>query len=131
MVVRVKLDLKGFDAYLEKIMQAGRNIDAITGRAVGAGGEVLLDGMKRRVPKDTRNLESHLKVDGPHQNGNLHYVEVGLVRGVDPDTARYGNAQEYGTSSMAAQPYVRPALDSDMGKARRAMREIFEAEEVL
>lgn len=131
MAVRTKLDLKGFDEYLEKIVQAGRNIDQAASRAVEAGGEVLLAGMQRRAPKDTHNLERTLKVDGPHQDGNLHYVEVGLARGTDAETARYGNAQEYGTSSMGAQPYIRPTLDSDMGKARKAMRQVFEEEEVL
>ncbi len=131
MAVRAKMDLKGFDEYLENIARAGQAIDPVASRAVEAGGEVLLSGMQSRAPKDTHNLEHSLKVDGPHQDGNLHYVEVGLPRGTDAETARYGNAQEYGTSSMAAQPYVRPTLDSDMSKARKAMRQVFEDEELL
>ena len=95
---------------------------------LAAGGEVLLDGMKRRVPKDTHNLESHLTVDGPHQDGNFHYILVGISKSTDADTARYGNAQEYGTSSMPAQPYIRPTLDADKGKARRAMLEVAKRE---
>lgn len=126
MTTTLKLETKGFAEYLERIAQAGQDIDAIAAEALAAGGEILLDGMVRRVPKDTHNLEQHLSVDGPHQDGNFHYVEVGLGKSADAETARYGNAQEYGTSSMAAQPYVRPTLDNDMRQARAMMRSIFE-----
>ena len=131
MVVRTKLDVKGFSEYLEKIARSGRDIDPITDRALDAGGQVLLGGMQRRVPKDTRNLEGHLEIEGPLQDGNFHYIFVGLSRRSDAETARYGNAQEFGTANMAAQPYIRPTLDADMGKAKKAMKEVFEEEEVL
>ena len=87
---------------------------------------MLLEGMERRVPKDTHNLEQHLERTGPEQDGNYVFVFVGLSKNTDADTARYGNAQEYGTSSMTAQPYIRPTLDSDMGAARKAMRKVLE-----
>jgi len=121
----LKLETKGFAEYLEALAKAGRDIDAISAEALAAGGEILLAGMERRVPKDTHNLEQHLSVDGPHQDGNFHYVQVGLDKSADAETARYGNAQEYGTSSMAAQPYIRPTLDTDMRQARAMMRSIF------
>lgn len=126
MTTRVKLETKGFEEYLERIVQAGQDVDAAAARALQSGGAVLLSGMQRRAPKDTHNLERKLRVDGPHQDGNFHYIEVGLPRNTDADTARYGNAQEYGTSSMGAQSYIRPTLDSDMAKARREMRKVFE-----
>lgn len=87
--------------------------------------------MARRVPKDTGNLHDSLAVEGPFSEGNWHYVMVGLSSGADGETARYGNAQEFGSSSMAAQPFVRPTLDSDMSKARQAMRAVFRDREVL
>lgn len=125
MTVRARLDTKGFAEYLENIVQAGKDIDAITDRALTEGGEILLSGMQRRVPKDTRNLEAHLTVDGPYQDGNFHYVLVGIDKSTDGETVRYGNAQEYGTASMPAQPYIRPTLDEDMKKARAAMKDVF------
>lgn len=128
MTVRVKFSTKGFEEWLEKVQQAGMSVDLVTDKALDAGGQVLLEGMLRRVPRDTHNLANNLSVDGPHQDGNFHYIEVGLNRQVDADTARYGTAQEYGTSSMAAQPYVRPTLDEDMRKARTAMVNVFKQE---
>jgi HK97 gp10 family phage protein len=124
MATWVKLSTKGFDEYLENLAKAGRDIDAVTDQALMAGGEILLKGMKRRVPKDTRNLERHLIIWGPQKDGNYHSILVGLVN-ADANTARYGTAQEYGTSSMAAQPYIRPTIDEDKGKAGKAMLEIF------
>jgi HK97 gp10 family phage protein len=124
MATWVKLSTKGFEEYLENLARAGKDIDAIADQALAAGGEVLLQGMRRRVPKDTGNLESKLRIDGPHRDGNFHYILVGLVN-ADAETARYGTAQEYGTSSMAAQPYIRPTIDEDKGKAGKAMLEVF------
>src|SRR4030066_619518 len=126
MTVREKLDTKGFSEYIERIAQAGQDVDQAAAAALAAGGDVLLEGMQRRVPKDTPNLEQHLERTAPQQDGNYIFVEVGLSKKADAETARYGTAQEYGTSSMAAQPYIRPTLDSDMGKARKVMKKELE-----
>ena len=125
MPIRTRLTTKGFEQYLEAIAKAGQNIDAIADEALLAGGEVLLNGMKQRVPKDTHNLEQHLALVGPVQDGNFHYVDVGIPPTADADTARYGNVQEYGSANTPAQPYVRQTLDHDMSKARAEMKKVF------
>lgn len=131
MPVRSRITTKGFEEYLERIARAGKDIDQITDQALSTGGEILLDGMLRRVPRDTENLASKLALMGPFRDGNFHYVEVGLSKEADKDTARYGNVQEYGAADTPAQPYVRPTLDHDFAKARAAMRGVFEEEGVL
>jgi HK97 gp10 family phage protein len=128
MPIKTRLTTQGFSEYLERVANAGLAIDQISANALAAGGEVLLDGMKQRVPKDTKNLERHLTVEGPYKDGNFVYIEVGLPKTTDANTARYGNVQEFGSSNMKAQPFVRPTLDHDMAKARKAMREVFERE---
>lgn len=125
MATRVKISTRGFEELLERIAEIGQDVDASAQRALAAGAEVARAGMVRRVPKDTHNLERHIKTTEVTQDGNYHYVEIGVI-GADADTARYGNAQEYGTSSMAAQPYIRPTMAEDTGKIRRAMRESLE-----
>ena len=129
MPIKSRLTTKGFEEYLEKIARAGRNVDAAADRALLAGGEILLDGMERRVPVGEAphdphpdNLKAHLELMGPVQEGNFHYIDVGLGKDTDADTARYGNVQEFGSATTPAQPYVRPTLDSDMGKARKAIK---------
>lgn len=127
MTVRGKIDLKGLEAWLEDLAAAGNDINAAAARAIEAGQEVALKGMQRRAPKDTHNLEEHLVITKVRIDGNFVYGEVGLI-GADADTARYGNAQEYGTSNMAAQPYIRPTMQGDKGKIRKAMRVVLEKE---
>jgi HK97 gp10 family phage protein len=122
---------KGFEEYLEKLAEAGRDVDQAAAEALAAGGDVLLAGMQQRVRKDTHNLEQHLVRTDPQRDGNYTFVTVGLSKDADGETHRYGMAQEYGSSSMAAQPYIRPTLDSDMSKARKRMREVFEGKGIV
>jgi|DewCreStandDraft_4_1066084.scaffolds.fasta_scaffold06643_7 HK97 gp10 family phage protein len=134
MATKATLTLKGLDEYLEKIAAAGKDVDEAAARAVLAGAEVLQEGMRNRVPVRTGNLRENIRIFGPEQDGNFVFCEVGLIdrRGLtDADTARYGNAQEYGTSSMAAQPYIRPTIAEDGKKARDAMKESLEESGVL
>lgn len=129
MPVRVKFSTKGFDEFLEQVRQMGKDVDQVTKEALQAGGDVLLDGMLRRVPRDTGNLADNLAVDGPFQDGNYVYVSVGVSTKADGETVRYATAQEYGWGpDHPAQPFVRPAMDEDMAKARAALREVFKRE---
>ena len=137
MVVRVSFELKGLDEYLERIVQAGQDVDAAAGRAVKAGGDVLLLGMQRRVPKDTGNLEEHLERSEVDQDGNFVFVSVGMkpAAEVDADTARYGNAQEYGykrgKKHYPARSYIRASFDSDKSKVRAAQKKSLQGDGVI
>ena len=122
MATRGRITTKGFEEYLENIAQAGLNVDQAADEILLAGAGVLEDGMHQRVAKDTHNLDEHIDVVGPQQDGNYHFIEIGVIK-ADAETARYGNAQEYGTSSMPAQSYIRPTMAEDASKARKAMRE--------
>jgi HK97 gp10 family phage protein len=126
MPVRYKLETKGFVEYLEKLVQASKDIDPIADQVLEAGGDVLLEGMDRRVPKLTGNLRANLERSASEQDGNFHFVIVGLSRDAGADTARYAGAQEYGWGpDHPAQPYIRPTIDEDMKTARADMKAIF------
>jgi len=125
MATGIKVSTQGMGATIEALVQMGRDIDLAIPDALLAGAVVLQDGMRNRAPKDTHNLEAHIQIDGPHQDGNLHFVDVGVIHKsefTDADTARYANAQEYGTSSVTAKRYIRGTVDEDKGKASKAMR---------
>jgi HK97 gp10 family phage protein len=126
MSVRYKLETKGFSEYYERLVQAGQDIDPVADEMLAAGGDVLLAGMDRRVPRDTGNLAAHLERSVPQQDGNFHSVEIGLSKDTDAETARYGGAQEYGWSDHPAQPYIRPAIDEDMRSARAVEKAVLE-----
>lgn len=117
MSARVKLELKGLEEYLERVAAAGNDVDVATAAALVAGADVALVGMQRRVAVLTGDLKSHLSRSEPQRDGNRHWIYVGLKG--DGKTMRKGLAQEYGTSSMQAHPYIRPTLTED-GRAIRA-----------
>ena len=120
------ITLKGLEDYLEKVAQAGADVNEAAARAVFEGAEVALDGMQRRVPVLTGNLRDHLAIKGPEMDGNYITCEVGILKErsyTDEDTARYANVIEYGAAHTAAQPYIRPTLQGDAARIRAAMKE--------
>lgn len=121
--MRAKLSLKGMEEYLETIAKAGGDVDAACADALKAGAEVAVDGMRRRVAVDTGNLKDSLRVSDVQQDGNTISVEMGLLSGTEAATARYGNAQEFGSSSMPAHPYIRPTMAEDKNKITTAMKQ--------
>lgn len=112
------MDLKGLSEYLEAIARSGLDVDAAAAKAVEAGGDVVLDAMLDKVPVLTGNLKAHLERTPAQQDGNFIFVEVGLSKDIDVETAIYGNVQEYGSGHMQAQPYIRPAFDENKGRVR-------------
>ena len=127
MAVIGKLEFRGLANYLEEIARAGLDVDAAAARALEAGAVPILAAEKVLVPKDTHNLEAHLDVDGPHRTGNFTYIDIGVIT-ADKVTAIYGNVQEYGSSSVEAHPYIRPAFKSKKAAAMRAMKESLKTE---
>lgn len=137
--------MKGLDEWLQNVERAGVDIDAATARAVDAGADVALVGMRRRVRKRTGRLAAHLDRSSVKQEGNVFTADVGLLdlgkplrnygarrkdskrRGKNrkqwPQEFLYGVFQEFGSPKMAAQPYIRPTFDGDKGKIRAAERE--------
>lgn len=131
MSVTGKLTTRGFDEYLERIAEAGRSVDDAAARAIVAGCNVALQGMESRVAVDTGNLREHLGIDGLHKDGNYVFAKVGVLDQGDGKTAIYANVQEYGSSSVAAHPFVRPTFDEDKAKIRAAMRQSLEEDGTL
>ncbi|MHB9031922.1 MAG: HK97-gp10 family putative phage morphogenesis protein [Anaerolineae bacterium] len=133
--MKASLSVKGVDEMLEGLAKAGEDVDEAASEAVVAGGAVALAGFKSRVPVDTGQLRDSLVVTDPEQEGNVITVTMGHPRTgpqkAPADVARYGNVQEFGSSSMAAQPYVRPTMASDKGKINRAMVETLKERGVL
>ncbi len=123
--MKAKLELKGLEQWLEALAAAGADVDQAADQTLSAGADLALTGMKRRAPKDTHNLEQHIVASIPKVEGNQHIVKIGLI-GADADTARYGNAQEYGWNSKsghrAGTPYIRPTMDEDRKAIVAAMK---------
>lgn len=122
MATKGRLDLKGLSDYLETLAAAGEDVDAAAQEILLEAAPKVSQEMRRLVPKDTLNLNNHIGIDGPHQDGNFLYVNVGVLN-ADKDTAIYGNVQEFGSARVQAQPYIRPA----MRIARRVIKKVLES----
>lgn len=72
-----------------------------------AGGEIVRSEAEGRAPVLTGLLEGSMLLEWVPRR---RYVRVGPAR-----DAYYGEFQEFGTSRHAAQPFLRPALDSRKG----------------
>lgn len=123
MVTSVTMTTTGFGPMLEDLAQMGLDVDSVADEALRAGAEIVQAEMQSLVPVRTGNLRAHIRILGPEHDGNVHWVVVG-VRQTDADTARYGNAVEFGTSSMPARSYIRAGFASARAEALRAMREV-------
>ena len=135
MTVKASFSTKGFEAYLEDIQRAGKDIDAAATRALQAGAEIVQNEMRALVPVDTGNLLEHIKIRGPFTEGNRNFVEIGVIHQVDytdAETAKYGNAQEYGWLSGGkyhhGKSYIRAGWDQAKRNAMKAIRESLKAE---
>lgn len=132
MATTAKLDWN-FDGYLAKLDRTIADIDGAADRAMMAGANVAQKGMKRRAARLTGELQDHIEIDGPRRDGNVHSVEIGVLRkkGASAELARKANAQEYGTSSMPAHPYARPTMIEDKGEINGAVKESLKKEGYL
>lgn len=84
--------------------------------ALRAGALVIQNGAKRRVPVLTGTLRRSI-TNAPLTGQTA--VAVGT-------NVEYGPYVEYGTSRMAAQPYLRPAMDEDGQEAAQEIARAYE-----
>lgn len=95
---------------LDALMAQLENIENINqAEALLVGGQVILDEMKTLTPVDTGAL---LESEGMEVVNN----ELFIYAGED-----YASYVEFGTYKMAAQPFMRPAIDTKSNEAVAAM----------
>ena len=127
MTTQGRFDLKGLGEWLEQLAQAGENVDQAAQETIAEAAVAVQEKMLNLVPIDTGNLYNHIQIDGPYQEGNFSWVDVGVIHNIgftDADTAIYGNVMEYGSARIAARPYIRPALKSSRGVVRDALKTV-------
>ena len=149
MPTKTKLDLDGFDQYLEDLVQAGEDIDQIAEEALIAGAGVLVGGMQRRATFSKKVHGAIKRTDVMH-DGNKHYLYVGVLRDTDAEIIRKAAAWEFGGRDMSkprtekqqksdakhknrisrpgleAHPFIRPALRNNAKAAKAAMEAVFQ-----
>lgn len=88
-------------AEIEKALKKNLSMEAVK-RVVKQNGAELEAGAKRKAPVDTGTLKRSI---------GLELEDGGLTAVVEP-TAEYAAYVEFGTRFMAAQPYLKPAWET-------------------
>ena len=118
--MRAAFTVKGIDEYLEKLRQAGEDLDAAVDVGLKNAAEILIAEMRARVPVDSGNLRDHLVVNGPFRIGDAHFVYVELDM-IDREAMLYGVFQEFGTPHMEPHSYIRAGKAAGKSRARKAL----------
>lgn len=82
---------------------------------VRAGALVIENAAKEYCPVDTGTLRRSIHTE-------IEYPSVNKVTAFIGPDAPYGIYVEYGTRRMAAQPYMRPAVDQHGDEAREVVK---------
>ncbi|WP_175663059.1 HK97-gp10 family putative phage morphogenesis protein [Burkholderia ambifaria] len=106
-------------------------------RATRAGANVIRDEARVRAPKRKGKLRRNIQSTVLRQKDAPGLATAGVRvrtkgKGDSPTNAFYWRFVELGTQYMRAQPFVRPAFDTSIGRAEGAIRtEIARAIDVI
>jgi len=134
-VISIAFDFSKIAAKLDNITKAA---EKATRPAAQAGAQVFYDEVKQRVPVSAKSHKSGKKTYSPGTLRKAIYQafadkESGDGKAVyrlswNKTHAFYGRFVEFGTSKMAAKPFLRPAYDAARARALQAVQERMAAE---
>ena len=113
--MRVTVDVQGLAEFQGTLDQASARVEGLAGQVVRKTAHDVQADAQSRAPVDTGALRSSIRAAprGP------------LAAEVSP-SVNYGIYVEMGTSRMAPQPYLLPALDAKTGPFVTAMERVAE-----
>lgn len=124
-----------FSEDVEKLFtQLGNKIDEVAPKMLSEAAPVVKETAKQKA---ARSRESHKHMaDGisfskPKKSKNGAWVSNIVIKGTREDGERLmevAAVNEYGTSKMSAQPFLRPAIAQSQAEVNRIMQEVFERE---
>lgn len=101
-----KIEVKGIKELQGALGQLATELPLIVSQAVIEGAGVVENSAKQKVRVRTGNLRDSIKQKNKTQSPTKVSVDIGT-------DVSYGPANEFGTSRMSAQPFLRPALDEN------------------
>ncbi|MDS1371032.1 HK97-gp10 family putative phage morphogenesis protein [Aliarcobacter butzleri] len=109
---------------LESLKQFPQNIqNNILVGAVRAGAKPLVNAAKANVPVDTANLKRSIGINRKKTKDKSQVWFTVSPRKGGKNDGFYGHMVEFGTSKMAAQPFMRPAFESQDKQSIEAVKE--------
>lgn len=114
------LEIIGGQKLIADIVNAEGKIDVGTRRVLTTAGQRVRRKQKRLVPKRLRHLERSIAMRSRGTRWE-RLVTVGprferSTKKHGTVVTKYGVFQEFGTSRMAAQPFVRPSIEGEAEK---------------
>lgn len=129
-MISIAFDFSKLSAKLDNITKAA---EKATRPAAQAGAQVFYDEVKQRVPISAKPHKSGKKTYNPGTLRKAIYQafadkESGKDKAMyrvswNKTHAFYGRFVEFGTSKMAAKPFLRPAYDAARARALQAVQE--------
>jgi HK97 gp10 family phage protein len=106
-MIQVQFKLDGDKKLAENLKKINRTAQGRALReAAKQGAEVIVQEAKRRAPVDTGTLRDSIRSKFVKRRSDSVTVEIG-----PGPKGYYGYFLEFGTSKMAARPFLRPAMD--------------------
>lgn len=99
----LSVEIRGVDSLRDRLRMLHPRVRRATEQAVAESGRAMERGMKMLAPVDTGALRDSIR----------HEVEGTTVRAGPGREVDYALFVEFGTSRMAAQPYVRPVAEAE------------------
>lgn len=113
------IELTGVQEIIERLEKIGANVGKLENQALNNAAEPVLEDAKANVPVRTGKLKRGIKISSVKKKNGIKYIKVGADRG-DNSEVFYGKFIEFGTSKMAAHPFLEPAYE----KNRENIKEI-------
>lgn len=108
------VDVSELRALADRMREAAASAPALASKIVRKTAFDIERDAKHKVPKVTHNLQNSIGTD---------IAPNGLSAVIGP-TAHYGGYVEYGTSKMAARPYMNWAADRRIPKMVEALKKV-------
>lgn len=120
-----KIELEGMDELIKQINAIGERVATrAENKALREGAEILRAAISKRAPRRTDRLSKSIeKSNVKRSKEGVKYIEVGPNR-----SAFYGVFLEFGTSKMAARPFIGPALEEKQKEIFDAMGNVLREE---
>ena len=119
----VDLDFSDIDKLQQRLDEMGRKGATLENKALIAGAEVINKEVVKNAPERTGRAKKFLKVSKVSKEKGIKVVKVGISKG-DNSEAFYLKFHEYGTSKMAARPFMRPAFERKRKEALEVTHKI-------
>lgn len=99
--------LEGMQELLDKLEQLGKEGKKVESNALKKAGNVLKEEIIKQAPERTGNLKKNIVVSNIKKNKEGSYVQVGTN-----NKSFYGKFVEFGTTKMAADPFMSRSFES-------------------